>query len=304
MSLPLKKKLILRTTISPGTSGTASDFLVSRTGLSKGRVKDAMNKGAFWIRKKKGGLKRLRGATANLVPGDQIEFYHDEILLAQKPPEAKCLSDQKHYSVWYKPAGLMSQGTMYGDHCSILRQAELFFHPPRKVFPVHRLDREASGLMLLAHSREAAAGLSELFRHNRIIKKYRAEVLGNPGAGQKQGTIELPLDGKPAVTEFEVESYDPASNTATVNVIIKTGRLHQIRRHFEMTGFPVMGDPKYGKGNKNRDGLKLSAVSLGFRCPFCRSRGRVFFSRSVNQGKGPFALARHDESAEVSRAQA
>lgn len=261
-------KLTVIKNVDEGTSGTACDFLAAQSGLSKARIKDAMNKGAVWIRKRKGGLRRLRRATAALSAGDRLELYYDERLLSVKPPQAQCLGDLKHYSVWYKPAGLMAQGTMYGDHCSLMRQAELFFKSGREIFLVHRLDREASGVMLLAHSRNAAARLSELFRHNLIIKQYRVEVLGNLSGRGARGTIDLPLDGTSALTEYEVASYDPRSNTSTATVLIRTGRLHQIRRHFEMIGFPVMGDPKYGKGNKNADGMRLAAVSLKFRCPF------------------------------------
>jgi tRNA pseudouridine32 synthase/23S rRNA pseudouridine746 synthase len=146
----------------------------------------------------------------------------------------------------------------------------------RKVFLVHRIDREASGLMLIAHTKEAAARLSELLRTRMISKGYRIEVAGNLEERGKTGTINLPLDGKEALTEYEVTAYDPDKNITTVSVFIKTGRLHQIRRHFEMINFPVMGDPHYGKENKNRDGMKLTAVSLRFICPF--SRAEVQFS--------------------------
>jgi tRNA pseudouridine32 synthase/23S rRNA pseudouridine746 synthase len=260
--------IILRKTVDSQAGETACDFLASRTGLSRGKVKDAMNKGAVWIGKGKGRLRRLRRATAAVNKGDRIEFYYDEKLLLLKPLVAVSLSDRRHYSVWYKPPGLVAQGTMYGDHCSLLRQTELFFRSVREVFLVHRLDREASGLMLVAHSRVAAARLSGLFQKNLIVKEYRAEVVGKAGEKGRHGNIAFPLDGKPSLTEFEVESYDPEKNTSIVNVRIKTGRLHQIRRHFDMIGFPVIGDPKYGKGNKNREGMKLKAVSLRFLCPF------------------------------------
>jgi tRNA pseudouridine32 synthase/23S rRNA pseudouridine746 synthase len=215
-------------------------------------------------------VKRLRRASTALKAGDQIEFYYDEKTLALKPPEASCLSDEKHYSVWFKPTGLLAQGTQYGDHCSLMRQAELYFQSSREIFLVHRLDREASGIMLLAHSKYAAAKLSELFQKNLVNKRYLVEVLGNLGGKYSHGKIVLPLDGKPSLTEFYFMSYDPETNTSTADVSIKTGRLHQIRRHFDMIGFPVIGDPKYGTGNKNTEGMKLSAVSLNFRCPFLK----------------------------------
>ena len=268
MAFPKGDKIIIKADVAPGDKGPACDFLASRSGLPKGRIKDAMNKGAVRIKRKRGGFNRLRRATATLFPGDRIELYYDEKLLSLKPPEATCIRDLKHYSVWDKPAGLVAQGTEYGDHCSLMRRAELYFAPQREVFLVHRLDREAAGLMLIAHSGDAASKLSALFAGNNIIKKYRVEVLGDLGGKDGSGVIDLPLDGKPSVTEYNVLSYSIESNISTVNAVIRTGRLHQIRRHFDLIGFPVMGDPKYGKGNKNAEGMKLAAVSLKFFCPF------------------------------------
>jgi len=260
--------MIFKATVAPGQAVPLSEFLTAQTGLSRTKVKDAMNKGAVWLKRKNNKMKRLRRASTSLSPGDQVEIYYDSKLLELQPPNAVCLSDQKHYSVWLKPAGMLAQGTQYGDHCSLMRQAELYFRSLREVFLVHRLDREAAGLMLLAHSKDAAAKLSELFKNNLITKTYHVEVLGNPGEKGLKGAIDLALDGKPSLTEFQVKSYLPETNTAIVEVVIRTGRLHQIRRHFDMLGFPVIGDPKYGSGNKNTDGMKLSAVSLKFCCPF------------------------------------
>jgi len=246
---------------------TACDFLAARSGLSKSRIKEAMKKGAIWLKKKKGGFKRLRRASLNLVKGDRIEMHYDEKVLSTIPPVAECLADRGGYSVWQKPAGMMAQGTMYGDHCSLLRTAELFYSLSREVFLVHRLDREASGIMLIAHNGTAAAALSGLFQKNMITKKYRAEVFGDLGGKGRRGLIDFLLDGKTAITEYQVLSYDPGKGTSEVEVLIKTGRLHQIRRHFDMIGHPVIGDPRYGKENKNADGMKLTAVSLRFICP-------------------------------------
>ena len=262
------QKFSLKKPISIDDPRTACDFLVKQTGLSKSRIKDAMNKGAVWIRKEKGKQYRIRRATATLNTGDYLSIYYDDKLLALSPLRPGCIGDQSRYSVWFKPAGLMSQGTKYGDHCSLLRQAELFFKSRRKAFPVHRLDREASGIVLIAHDKTAAGKLSRLFLSQKIIKRYRAHVLGNLTEQRPQDKIDQPLDDKPAVTEFAVTEYDPVSNISLVEIIIHTGRKHQIRRHFEAIGFPVMGDPRYGRGNKNSSGLKLMATALEFHCPF------------------------------------
>lgn len=256
---------------------TVAEFLAQHSGSSKSRIKDAMNKGAVWLKKKNGKALRIRRATAALKPGDELACYYDAKLLALTPAAAQCISDQKRYSVWFKPAGMMSQGTLYGDHCSLLRTAELFFRSKRPVFLVHRLDREASGIMLIAHDKGAAGKLSRLFQNRSIVKKYRAQVLGNLADKRPEDTIRIPLDGKPAETEYCAYDYDPTSNTTAVDVIIRTGRKHQIRRHFEMIGFPVMGDPRYGEGNKNTEGMKLTATALEFECPLS-GKHRIFKS--------------------------
>jgi tRNA pseudouridine32 synthase/23S rRNA pseudouridine746 synthase len=260
-------KLSFQKTVGQNDPRTAAEFLAQHTGISKRGIKDAMNKGAVWLKKKDGKALRIRRATTALKPGDDLACYYDAKLLAMEPRPAQCISDQKRYSVWFKPAGMLSQGTLYGDHCSLLRAAELFFKSKRPVFLVHRLDREAAGLVLVAHDKKSAAGLSRLFQNRLIVKRYRVQVLGNLARKKTKGTIQIPLDGKPAETEYTAVGYDPPSNTTRVDVTIRTGRKHQIRRHLEMIGFPVMGDPRYGAGNKNTEGLKLAATALEFECP-------------------------------------
>ena len=278
----LPAAFVVRTIVGPEDGGsTACDLIAARAGLAKSRVKDAMCKGAVWLTGKRGGRKRLRKATAQLRPGDVLELSYDPRLLAVKPPVAQCLHDGGQYSVWLKPAGLLSQGTDYGDHCSLVRQVEVHFWLKRPVLPVHRLDREAAGLMILAHSKAAAAKLSQLLQDNAIDKQYRVTVLGHPIP--EQGVIELPLDNKPAITCYALTSYDSAGNTSVVEVTLKTGRLHQIRRHFAMLGHPVLGDPKYGVGNKNTTGMELVAHRLTFRCPFTRKE--VCISLDEQDGK-------------------
>jgi tRNA pseudouridine32 synthase/23S rRNA pseudouridine746 synthase len=265
-------QFVIKTSLDKAYSGTVAEFLSEQSGLSKGRVKDAMNKGAVWIKKTNKKMRRLRKASVPFNAGDRLEMYYDEKLLSRKPPEPACLHDNKLYSVWNKPSGLMSQGTKYGDHCSLLRQAELFFSLRREVFPVHRLDREVSGVMLVAHSRKSAAELSTIFQKKEIEKEYRVEVIGDLHQEYNSGKIELPLDGKPAATDFKIVSYDQERDVSTARVFIKSGRYHQIRRHFNLIGHPVLGDPRYGRGNKNSDGMKLAAVALRFQCPVLKKK--------------------------------
>lgn len=268
-------KFDLTKTVGANDPTTACDFLAACASLSKSRIKDAMAKGAVWLQKPGRRQRRLRRAKTAVIPGDIISIFYDDTLLGISPRRPDRISDHQRFSVWRKPVGLLSQGTKYGDHCSLLRQVELIYRSKRPVYLVHRLDREVAGLVLLAHDKIAAGQLSDLFHKQQIIKRYNARVRGNPAESVPAGKIELKLDGRPAATEFKVERYDSTAHTSTVRVVMGTGRKHQIRRHFDMIGHPVMGDPRYGRDNKNSSGLQLTATGLEFQCPFSGQR-RVF----------------------------
>ena len=267
---PQPRRLSLKVRIEPEVAGTVCDYLAAETGLSKSKIKAAMQKGAVQLHRPGRGRKRIRRATAPLAPGDRLELHYDEQILAVAPPVACCLADFSRFSVWFKPAGLLTQGTSYGDHCALVRQVEKHFDSQRPVLAVHRLDREATGLVLLAHGREAAARLSRLFYRREVEKVYRATVRGEIGPPAGSGQIDRPLDGKSAVTGYTVLSFDPASNTSRLEIRTGSGRKHQIRRHLASTGHPVMGDPAYGRGNKTAGGLQLCATRLSFTCPYQR----------------------------------
>ena len=252
-------------TVPDKVSPEASDFLASQSGLSRVRIKDAMNKGAVWLKRKGLGRRRLRKATFLLKKGDILELHYDPDVLSIDPHPASCLKDYGHYSIWFKPAGLLTQGTEFGDHGTLLRQAEVYFKSQRKVYPLHRLDREAAGLIMIAHERKAAAELSRLFAEHRIVKRYQVEVLGVPE--KSEGVIKDPIDGKTAVSRYRVIARNPKEATSTLLVEIETGRMHQIRRHLAGAGLPVMGDPRYGTGNKDGRPMRLIACELCWRCP-------------------------------------
>ena len=263
----------------------ACDFIAAGTGLSKTKVKDAMNKGAVWLKRDKAKRRRLRRARTALASMDVVEIFYDDNILAKKPPVAELLIDRENYSVWFKPAGLMTQGSNFGDHCALLRAVEQYFDRQRHVYPVHRLDREVPGVVLVAHNRDAARRLSALFKNRKVIKKYQAEVLGILEKNRLPGQIDWPLDGKPALTEYRVVAYSPDHTTSLVDVKLITGRRHQLRRHFELIGHPIIGDPLYGRDNKNPNGLKLAAVSLEFICPYTKKNTIFSVHKKIYGGK-------------------
>jgi tRNA pseudouridine32 synthase/23S rRNA pseudouridine746 synthase len=262
-----EEKLHFRQTIAEPAA--ACEFLAAATGLAKGRIKDAMVKGAVWLLRPGQKEKRIRKATQQLLPGDRIELCYDRSVLALTPPLPRLIFEAKHYSVWYKPANLLTQGSRYGDHCSLLRCVEIFFGHKKEIRPVHRLDREASGLVLLAHTSRGASALSELLRQGAIEKRYRAVVHGRPGTVGETIAITQALDGKPASTLVTVTGHSPEAGTSTVDILLQTGRFHQIRRHLSQAGHPLLGDPAYGaKGVRTDIPLQLCAHSLRFACPF------------------------------------
>ncbi|MDO9182699.1 MAG: RluA family pseudouridine synthase [Bacteriovorax sp.] len=236
------------------------DFLEKYSNLSKSILKKVLNNGGVWVRLfNNAKLARTRRATYELNSESYIEFYYDPKLTNMIIPVARELTKFRDWGLWYKPSGLLSQGTEFGDHCSILRQIE---KTKNKAWLVHRLDREAQGLMLFAYSKAAAGIFSNLWQKHEIRKFYKVEVVGKI---LEDGEVNESLDGKNAKTTYTV--LETNEHTTKLLAEIHTGRLHQIRRHFEFIGHPVLGDPKYGVGNKNSEGLRLMAYQLMFRDP-------------------------------------
>ena len=254
------KSVIVKKAVIDGDPLILIDFLEKYSKLSKSTLKKVLNNGGVWVRLfNKSKLSRTRRATFGLNLESLVEFYYDPKLTNMIVPKAIELTKFRDWGLWYKPQGLLSQGTEYGDHCSILRQVEKL---KNKAWLVHRLDREAHGLMLFAYSKNSAALFSNLWQKHEVRKFYKVEVLG---LLKSNGEILENLDGKNAKTTYTVLSSNQFSSKLLVE--IHTGRLHQIRRHFEMIGHPVLGDPKYGVGNKNSEGLQLMAYQLIFRDP-------------------------------------
>jgi tRNA pseudouridine32 synthase/23S rRNA pseudouridine746 synthase len=255
-------------TIKVIEAAEAIDLLTSTLpDLSKGRLKDAMNKGALSVQKGK-QHRRLRRAQAIVQPGEVLHLNYDDDLLSRRCEPALLLADEQQYSVWFKPPGMLSQGNEWGDHLALLRFVELHFGQKRQVFLVHRLDREASGVVVIAHTKTAAAALSLLMQQQQMRKTYHVQVRGQFSAALKtRGQVDLPIDGKPSCSQFQIltESAEPSRTWLEVNLI--TGRKHQIRRHFAAVGHPVMGDPQYGNHNQDPAGLALQAVALQFTLP-------------------------------------
>lgn len=188
-----------------------------------------------------------------------------------------------HLLVVAKPPGLLVQADQTGDP-DLLTQAKAYlkerFKKPGDVFVglVHRLDRPASGIVVLARTSKAAARLSEQFRRGTVEKDYLAIVEGSlRGAGISAVSLKQ-LDSRVGVVEEDVDGARPASlqwraiaeedGMTFVAVKLKTGRKHQIRVQLAHLGHPILGDFRYG-ARRELDGrnLALHAYRLGLTHP-------------------------------------
>ena len=190
-----------------------------------------------------------------------------------------------------KPAGLLSQPGLGRQQADSLITRLNRDDPSLRL--VHRLDRDTSGVLLLARGLEALRSCSSLFAHRRVNKLYLADVQGHIDRG---GSINSPLArvqrrpprygfhpaGRSAMTHWRVLrpldgiKRDGIKRDGITRVWLRpvTGRSHQLRAHLAGIGHPIIGDPIYGDaGTPGR--LRLHAHALSFRHPFTQERVRL-----------------------------
>ena len=228
----------------------------------------------------------LRLAVGQIIKVPEIEIREEEkvsgfrvsermILEAQKLLKHHTLFEDDEILVINKPSGLAVQGgTNTREHVDGYMRILFPENTPKLV---HRLDKETSGILILAKTPMKARELAQEFKDKNIEKTYLAIVRGVPHP--TEGTINAPLskemvkgfekiivdpeDGLFAKTDFVVLDYI-FKQMALVKLMPLTGRTHQLRAHMEHLGTPILGDDKYGEWTPERHPLHLHAWKIEF----------------------------------------
>ena len=252
-------------TIPDGAHGIRLDLFLSRnhSNLSRSRIQDLIRNGSV----------QVNGTHAK--PSYQLKTGDQVSLMVPRPSPLELIPEEVPFSVifedsWlmvlYKPPGIVvhpapghSSGTLVHG---LLKYCKDLSGIGGKLRPgiVHRLDKDTSGLMLVAKNDMAHQVLSQQFKSGTIKKEYIALVHGIPF--HESGRIDLPIFRHPVHRKRMAVSTGGGRNALTLwkkiadcnegfsllSITIKTGRTHQIRVHFSHLGYPLVGDTVYGHG--------------------------------------------------------
>jgi 23S rRNA pseudouridine1911/1915/1917 synthase len=231
-----------------------------------------------WQRLIEDGAVQVNGESRpsrhRLHAGDEVTFELPEPELSEIEPDPDVqfdiLYEDEHIAVIDKPAGLVVHpapghrtGTLVNG---LLARLDTLSGVGGKARPglVHRLDKDTSGVLVVARNDQAHRALSSQLEDRSLVRIYRAICFGLPSPPAAR--IDLPLDrdprdrkrravvedGRPAVTDYKVES--PGKGASLLRLRLRTGRTHQIRVHLAHRGHPVLGDALYGGGENRVEG--------------------------------------------------
>jgi 23S rRNA pseudouridine1911/1915/1917 synthase len=223
-----------------------------------------------------------RAKSFKLEGGEEITIELPEAVVdVAEQIDVPIAYEDEHVVVVDKPAGLVvhpGAGRRTGTLVQALAGRLAGGADPQRPGIVHRLDRDTSGLMVLARSEQAYAALSGMVRRRELERIYLALVRGRPRS--RRGTVNAPIgrdrfeptrqsldseNPRDAVTHFDIEELLPGH--ALLRVTLATGRMHQIRVHLAAIDLPVVGDHVYGVTDARLDRQFLHSARLAFDHP-------------------------------------
>jgi 23S rRNA pseudouridine1911/1915/1917 synthase len=217
--------------------------------------------------------------------GDLVEVNAAVKEVNSAPKQLDILYSDRAMIAINKPSGLLSVATAKETQqhaLAILRKQLSHSSKEVKLWPVHRIDRDTSGVLLFATSREVREAIMATW--DQAEKNYLAIVVGCPEPSQ--GTIDQPLrldemlyqvhvgehpEAKPAITHFKTERTN--GERSLLQVSLETGRQHQIRAHLAWLGYPVVGDSRYGTA-----GERMGLHSLSLKILHPKTKKEIIFS--------------------------
>ena len=268
-------------------NGSRLDVLLASEDLTRSRVASLIREGAVEVN----GQIETR-PSAKPGPGDTVRLTLPPVRDTENKPEdipLEILYQDDHIAVIVKPCGMVTHPAPGNEDGTLVNA--LLYHltslsgigGEKRPGIVHRLDKDTSGVMLIAKDDASHAFLAAELADRHMEKHYHAMVLGH--MKEPSGTIEAPIarskqdrkkmaidpEGRYALTEWTVLKEFPDRTLLDVHIV--TGRTHQIRVHMRSIGHPVLGDPIYGTKNMPKASrLMLHAYSLSFTHPVTGER--------------------------------
>jgi 23S rRNA pseudouridine1911/1915/1917 synthase len=173
--------------------------------------------------------------------------------------EKNVIYQDKYLLVVNKPAGMLTVPTPKNEKytlLSLLKSLVKKINSQNEVFACHRLDRQASGLIIFAKSKDIRDKIMQQFKNRQVKKKYIAFVQGRPKI--PRAVINFPLENKKAVTKYKL--LQTRKGYSIIEAEPVTGRTNQIRIHFKMLGHPLLGERKFALGRDAK--VKFRRVAL------------------------------------------